>query len=373
MSDVDLLLVLVLIVYLTECLVWVPVSAVGFVARLPWGRRRVAPARPNRAWDRGFLVAVPWPPLSGALVADPMPLLVAPNGVGTLDPDGFFLAWDRVESTGHDGKSVTINGQLAARTATVRLADQLARLVREVAPLSTQKRRTELERFFDGRYVAPDEVRRRLAEHRRCTLPMRLWVNLLWLGLFVGIPLLVYTALVRYWMPLVAWMVVGWLMTPVLFAVTLRRHPGLERPYWPGRIHRLFVAASPLAALRVDDLLVKEVTGDLDPLSVSAALLSNRAFAAHARPTVIDLKRFNEINKLKGDFAEAGEWMADQMLARVRGVIAHRDTTEQRVLAPPERTDPGSTAYCPRCLAQYNRGERCTNDACHRAPLRSFE
>ena len=59
---------------------FVPRRALGLVRR--FGRWRVRPTfAPSAGWLRGFVFGEPWPPLSPALVTEPLPLVVGSSGL----------------------------------------------------------------------------------------------------------------------------------------------------------------------------------------------------------------------------------------------------------------------------------------------------
>lgn len=330
------------------------------------------PARPNRAWDMGVVLAVPWPPLGVTIASDPTPLVMGPEGVGSLGEDAPFWPWEGVMSTGVTARTVTVNGQALCRTTSARLARDLAELLREAAALPERARRRRLERFFDQRFEA-EEVLKRLRIHRRALWPLCLVVNLLWLGMAVGIPLLVYTALVQYWLELVGSLLLLWLLGVVLFFRALRRHPLVPRDLWPDGVHRFFAAASPLSVLRAPDLMAREVASELDPLALGAVLLPPASFRDQARRALAELRWRSGASDSPEPRACASAWMARTLHSRVQRLLKARGIDEDEVMAPPRRNDPRSHAYCPRCLAQYLSGERCTSDECGDLPLVRFQ
>jgi hypothetical protein len=88
------------LIYLFECGEIVPRRALGLAPLFGrWHARRTF--APNASWRRGFLFGEPWPPLSPALVTEPVPLVVGPDGLGHGSgsgggDDARFIAWSDV-------------------------------------------------------------------------------------------------------------------------------------------------------------------------------------------------------------------------------------------------------------------------------------
>lgn len=370
MSEIHHLLLLLTLIYLAECLVWVPPTAVGFRALIPGRWRRQRPFKLSPGWRRGALLSLPWPPLGPLLLCEPLPLVLGPGGVGATAAEGPFFGWSEVREAGASGRQLWVNGELLCTTASVRLCRELEALVRELAGLHVGARERRLKRLLAARH-RHDEVRPRLRRHLWAALPLRLWAGGLWLGLFGGLPAILFTDWVRHWLPLVGWMVLSWIGTAVVFFVTLRRHPLLERPLWPDRLHRFLAAASPLSALRAEDLLSPELLADLDPLAPGAALLPRPLLEVRLRQALVERRRAAETAG-EGARSEAICWQAGRELAEARSLLGRLGLREAEILAPPEPNDPRSRAYCPRCHAQYLEGEVCTDAACAELPLVPF-
>ena len=80
MSDLAELYLVLVLIYWFECGVFVPRRALGLGRRFGrWGVRRTF--APSAGWQRAFVFGEVWPPLSPAIVIEPVPLIVGPDGL----------------------------------------------------------------------------------------------------------------------------------------------------------------------------------------------------------------------------------------------------------------------------------------------------
>jgi len=373
-SDLVELFLVFALIYTLECAEIVPRRALGFISFAgSWRVRRTFV--PNAGWARGLLFADPWPPLEPALVAEDLPLTLGPAGLGLGERGGEtegkgereprFIPWADVESAAAADSLLQINGQTAARLATRRGARDLARICDELRRLPPAAREARLRRWLDARFDRA-AVTARLAVFRRETRALRIATNLLWAGLFLALPGVLFTSFVELILPLAAFTFVAWIAAAILFERTLRRSRWLDRDLRPELSKRIVAATSPLATLRSTDHLARELCGDLDPLAVAAAFLPQARLSAFARPRLGEL-RYRDVVSAPGGEGDL-RWWRDEVLRRCQEALRARELDPDAMLAPPERHDPDVVAWCPRCLAQYRASTpartACENPAC---------
>jgi hypothetical protein len=378
------------LIYAFECAEVVPRRAVGLVAL--WGRWRLRrPFIPNAGWARGLLFAEPWPPLAPALVTEPLPLVAGPDGLawtgggaGSDESGARFLPWTEVERVAAAGASLVVNGESVAVLATRRGAAALAEVLAGLGRLPRAEREVRLERWLDARFDSR-AVLVRLPVLRRETLPLRIAANVLWAGLFLGLPALLFTPVVYFFLPAGAVTVIAWIGAAVLFRRALRRSSWLTPALRPDLAKRVVAVTSPMATMRAADHIARELAGDLDPLAVAAALLPARRLRTAGRAWLCDLRY-----RSAGDPATGGEgdarWWRAQMLARVERTLRAHDIDPDALISPPARDDAEAVAWCPSCLAQYRQGGAgrgagadaaeppvaCANETCRGITLRPF-
>jgi len=386
-SDLVELFLVFALIYTLECAEIVPRRAVGFVAFAgSWRARRTFV--PNAAWARGLLFADPWPPLEPALVTEDLPVRLGPDGLGlggeagdrhdgaggSGGRDARFIPWAEVESAAAAGPLLQINGQTVARLATRRGARALAEICTELRQLpGAAAREPRLRRWLDARFDRAAAAAR-LSVFRREVRALRIAANLLWAGLFLALPAVLFTSLVELVLPLAAFTLVAWVAAAVLFERTLRKSRWLDRDLRPELSKRIVAATSPLATLRSTDHLARELCGDLEPVAAAAVWLPPDRLRVFARPRLCDL-RYREALAAPGAAADL-RWWRGELLSRVEEALRARKLDPDAMLAPPPRHDPDVVAWCRRCLAQYRASTpprtACENPACRGIVLTSW-
>ena len=97
----------------------------------------------------------PWPPLSPALVTEPLPLVVGPDGLYALadrDLVHVHVPWEKVERVAAEGTRLLVNGKVAAVLATRVGARALAGALDGLAAQPRSERESRLRRWLDARF-----------------------------------------------------------------------------------------------------------------------------------------------------------------------------------------------------------------------------
>jgi len=128
MGELESLLLVLALIYLSECLVWVPRGALAFSS---WRGIRFG-IRFSGSWignqHGGLLLSNPLPPLGTVFIVPDLPLSVAPAAVfayssACLDPagrqwhTGRHLAFEIVRNVDVDGRKVLVNGEIFLKAA----------------------------------------------------------------------------------------------------------------------------------------------------------------------------------------------------------------------------------------------------------------
>ena len=253
MTDFAELYLVLIVIYAFECAAFVPRRALGLVRR--FGRWRVrATFAPSAGWLRGFVFGEPWPPLSPALVTEPLPLVVGPDGLyaaedGDVGRGDAHVPWQKVQRVAADGTRLRVNGKVVALLATRVGARALAEALDGLAARSRPERESRLRRWLDARFDGA-AMQARLPPMWRGTLAVRIAATALWVTVFAGLPVLLWTPLAALFLAVGVVAVVAWITAAVLFEVALRRSRwlpgGLRRDFAKG----LAAMASPLATVR---------------------------------------------------------------------------------------------------------------------------
>jgi hypothetical protein len=284
-----------------------------------------------------------------------------------------FRAWDEIQHVTAVQRRIEIDGEPWASTATRRLATTFAEALAALPALPAAARGKRIVMLLDAR-LRRETVRERRAALRRDTRLLAVAANVLWVGVFAGLPVLLWTPWAHFWLELLGLILVGWVVSAAAFALALRRGSATPRDLWPDRAHRWLVYASPLSALRARDVLARELLGDLDPLCAAAELLPARAFAEQARRALAELVHRDQPGDA-GDPAqrEDARWLREAQRARLETLLRASSLDPAALLRAPPREDDQRRAYCPLCLTQYAHGAACANAECNGLRLVPFE
>ena len=367
MSELAELYVLFLVLYLFECLAWVPRRAVGFFAFAGrWRARRAF--RPNASWSISVVFGKPWPPLSPPWLAEPLPFALDPQGITLVEADQRRLAWEDLEPVSARGHRVESGALRLATLASRSGAAALAQVVEKTRTLPAKKREAGLRKFLDARFD-PDAPLARQKEFQQSVRVLRVVSNVLWLGLFGGLGVAVFTRSMLVLLAAAALSLLLWPVNSIAFFLTLRKlaTTWLPREHRPDLAKRLVAMLSPISGVRGADILAREAWANLDPMTVATALLSAQDLARFARPFLVAMQ------PRKDDHLA---WWHAEIHQRMQRVLAQKNIDMSALLAPPVREGDHVESYCPSCLAQFESGpkagEPCPNESCPDVPLRAF-
>ncbi len=376
MSDLAELYLVLVVIYAFECAAFVPRRALGLVRR--FGRWRVRRTfAPSAGWLRGFVFGEPWPPLSPVLVTEALPLVIGPDGLYALaDGDGVHvhMPWEKVERVAAEGTRLLVNGKVVALLATRVGARALAEALDGLAAQPRSERESRLRRWLDARFDGA-AIQARLAPMWRGTLAARIAATVLWVTVFAGLPVLLWTPLAALFLAVGAVAVAAWITAAVLFELALRRGRWLPGGLRPELAKRIAAVASPLATMRACDHLARELAGDLDPLAAAAPLVPASELRAVGRARLVDLRHRRGDDPPEGGEADRG-WWHRETLARVEQTLRDRGIDPDALLAQPAPDGADVIAWCPCCLAQYRGGDEapraCANASCGGIALCAF-
>src|SRR6185295_4193851 len=140
MSDGQMLLLVLALLYLSDCWLWVKKQTVAFVS--PWCRHwRIAALNSSFSNGRGGLLFMnPLPPLGSVFLSHLSPISISPNGIcafnlqalpaiGRPAQSGRALAFTEITGAGADGAYVLVNNQRFTKAATTKQATVIAELI----------------------------------------------------------------------------------------------------------------------------------------------------------------------------------------------------------------------------------------------------
>jgi hypothetical protein len=378
MSDAGTLLLVLILLYLSDCLVLVNRHAVMVRAHFRRFRIRVSNGALGNA--RGALMWLnPLPPFGTLFLARPWPVTISPDAVAayssqTLSPLGRppqtceSIRFADIRETTTNGRDLIINGTVFAHCDSEALATRLAELIRTLQALPPESRETTLQQAWLAT-LDIDELAGRIAHFRQSVRVIRPLCILLWTILFVIGPALI-TSLGSL-MPLLPLIGVALLVHIPIVILYRRAHRNLLPHHRADRFeHTLKMAPCPPMSIRAIDALSRHVTEAAHPLALSALLAARDDFQSFATALVRDLAHPIAPLPEAPLTMETDHWFRTHQLQWMVPFLArHGSTVEQALAAPP--ATPDALTYCPRCTSVLTLASGNCPD-CSGVPLVSF-
>jgi hypothetical protein len=356
MTEGQTLFLILILVYLSDCLIWVKRESVAFVST--WGGRwrlTVPPSWLGNA-NGGVLFLNPAPPAGRIFLSHLLPISISPSGIcaynlQTLPSEarspsqtGQYLSFNQISTTATDGVYLLVNNQKFAKCATPRQAKLLAQVVREVAKTSTTKRERVVRAWMQKQF-ALDEARVRLKEGEAVIEPVQELSSMLFLFLFVLTPVLVSGfGLMPLIIPVAAVMIALAIEIAIMFH---RAHKKLYPAESSERLESLVkMILCPPVSIRAADILTRNQLADYSPIVLASVLAqSERQFV---RAFVLDLQHPLKHEVVDATAEQTMRWAVDEQLQ-----ICLKDYLRPEELLAPSARERDSISYCPRCRCQY--------------------
>ncbi len=362
MTELQGLFLVLFGVYLAHSLVWVEPEAVAFRQGVR-GFRATREGLPLPAVRRKGVWVAPLPPLGGALVCPPYPLMVSPEGASAWRLEGppsesvgaappLFFPFEEMTRIDLAETGIRVAGQAFASSASPMLASRTAHLLAELRRRGPKQRAVAIEKELAARFDLR-RIEERLEACRAAARGVRWTSNLLFLAFWVALPVLA-------WKPglLISWPLALALVLPLL-ALTARRlwiahrelYPELRELRWRAV---LTGALSPLSAMRANDELLHPLLVEFDAVAVARCVCADSAFRRLASEAVRSL-RFptpGELPESDSAHFRVRQWFAARQRAALEEFLARQEVDPNALLAP-ERESSRCLSYCPRCWGQY--------------------
>ncbi len=354
----ETLLFILVLLYLSECLIWVKRESVVFVSASGKSWRLVRPS----AWlgnaRGGLLFLNPLPPGGRVFLSHLSPVSLSPSGVCAFnlqtlhfegrspDQTGEFLPFGKIKDAGVDGSYLTINNQRFARCATTKQARSLAQLIDAMAKASPSKREAMARGWISNQFAAKDAMLL-LKKSNALIKPIRSLSLILFLFLFVFTPVL--GSIVGLMILIIPVAVVMIALAVVIAIIFHRAHKKLYPSESSERFESFVkMILCPPVAIRAADVLTKNLLADFSPI-VLARMLRATGEAQFVRGMILDLKHpiKHELSDAKA--VEALTWTTDEQL---KACLTETKLEWKELIAPAQRED-NSRSYCPRCLCQF--------------------
>jgi hypothetical protein len=363
MSDLQALYLILVAIYLIQCIVWVPEDSICFRKNLR-GEWRVSSGWLHiGAWGLRGVLASPLPLLDGLPVCDRLPLTVSPSGV-LLSPrtslrsaassgaTAAFLKFDELENIHARGKEVLAGRKLLCKSPTTGMACHTAEFLEKLRGKKENKRAVAIEAEF-ARLLDDEAIRARLDDWRKRTALLRWNCSVLFVYLFFLVPVPVtLRGLLSTWPWLLGLLVAQMGIIAWLFRRAHRAlFPDEKEARWTAT---LTILLSPPVAIRANDILLRELFSLFHPLAVAQTLCSEKYFREMASRTLRELRFPLPSAVAPGTPAHhAEDWNRAALLRSVERFVAASGTPPEELLGPPARESALCLSFCPRCWNQY--------------------
>ncbi|HKS37987.1 MAG TPA: hypothetical protein VJW76_12395, partial [Verrucomicrobiae bacterium] len=297
MGELQGLLLVVGIIYLSECLVWVRRGAMAFASSWGTSSRIRHPGVLAGNPRGGLLLTNPLPPLGDIFIVAPFPASLSPEGVfaylaSCLNPAGRrvqtakYASWDDLQPLQIDGRKVLVGGALFLTATSTFGARHTGDLLGRLRKLSKDDRAAAIHQAL-SESLDTRKVSEHLREYRRRSNPIRIFANFLFIYLFLIVPPLIW----RFGFGVLGLCLLGGMLAQTITLALLFRsaHKAL---YPDAREERfkpfLTMLLAPPAAIRAPDVLGRHLLEPFHPLAVARILCSPKRFQDFARQVVID-------------------------------------------------------------------------------------
>lgn len=356
MTDGQTLLLVLVLVYLSDCLIWVKRESVAFV--LSWGGRLRLTVPPSWLGNAkgGLLFLNPAPPAGRIFTSHLVPISISPSGIcaynlQTLPTEarspaqtGQYLSFNQIKKAATDGVYLVVNGEKFAKCATSPQAKMLSGIIRELSKTATSKRERVVRAWLE-RQFALDQASSRLEEGKATVGAIQELSVILFLFLYVFAPVLMSVfGVLPLIIPVGVVMVILAVLTGVMF---YRAHKQLFPSEGSERYeHLVKMILCPPVAIRAADLLTRNLLADYSPV-VLASVLAGAGEQQFVRAFVFDLQHPLKHEVVDETAEQTMRWSVDAQLE-----LCLRFLKSEDLLAPSQREE-GSISYCPRCRCQY--------------------
>lgn len=358
-SEAQTLLFILVLLYLTECWIWVKKQSVAFVSNSGKRWRVTTP----KSWlgnaNGGMLPLNPLPPPGRVFLAHLLPVSISPAGVCAFNSQtlpwgarsttqsGDFVPFSAINKATTDGAYLLLNGEKFTKCVTSKQARALADLIAELSAAKSSKRETLLRSWLAKQFDAK-QAAMAWRETEDAVGPVSWLCSVSFVFMFVAAPVLVTISGLKLWfIPIAAAIVLFAAQTAFTF---YRAHRKLFPRETQERLENVVkMILCPPVSLRAADVLTRNALADFNPLVV-ATVLEGANEQRFVRGILLDLEHplLHEVTEEKA--LETVNWMAAEQLRLSREYVKRAGL--EKLVGPTER-ERDSLAYCPRCSVQF--------------------
>jgi len=362
LSDAQTLFLVLVLLYLSECLVWMKRHSVAFISGLGGGGRVTYPHPWLGNASGGILFLNPLPPAGKVFLSHLSPISISPSGICAFnlqtlpsggrvsDQTGRSLSFAEMKQAGTDGAYLLVNKEKFAKCATPAQAKKLATFIAEMIKASPEQRESLARAWITNQFDL-DAAGERLREGRKTIKLIQAVSWGFFLFLFLFVPVWVSTVgLLEPLLLIALLMVIGAIRIGTLFHTA---HKKLYPEEKSERIESLVkMILCPPAAVRATDLLTRNMLADYSPI-VLADLLTAKLERRFVRAFILDLQYPLKHEVVDETAKGILNWSAaEQLSASLEYVKSGRFGKMAELLSAAQRAA-NSISYCPRCECQF--------------------
>lgn len=356
LSDGQLLLIVIALLYLTECWIWVRGQSVAFVSN--WVRWRVAAPKSWLGNSKGAVLLInPLPPPGRVFLSHLAPVSISPLGICAFNPQtvpsgvrppgqsGRFVVFSDISRCSTEGAYLLVNDQSFAKCVNAKQAKRTSKLINAIV-IAKPANRDRLVRAYIANQFAADEAAGVLREATDIMRPLRWMCSVSFLFLFVLTPILVSTfGLLRMFIT------VGVVLVLLAIQITILFYRAHRTLYADDRSERVESAIKmilcPPVAIRSADFLTRDLLSEYSPIVV-ARLLARDGANEFVRAFIRDLRHPLKHEISDETAADIVSWAGAEQLRHCLEYV--QDTSQVLDSTQPEGE---SVSYCPRCGSQF--------------------
>ncbi len=361
-SEAQTLLLVLVVLYLSECIIWMKRQSVAFISGAGGGGRVAFPHQLLGNANGGILFLNPLPPAGRVFLSHLSPISISPagicafnlqtlpSGVRSQTQAGRSLLFKEIKDAGNDGPYLLVNKEKFAKCATPRQARKLAALISTMVKASPSKReslaRSSIAKQFDA-----SETAARISERKKNIKAMQAagWVYFLYL--FLLAPILVsFFGLLEVFLLMVICVVLAAIGIGSQFYRAHKRFYPEERSERLESLVKMILC--PPALIRAPDLLTRNLLADYSPIVLADLFTGNRE-QRFVRAFILDFQYPLKHEVVDETARSIIDWTAaEQLRASLEYVKRGRFGDPEELLAPVQR-EGNSISYCPRCGCQF--------------------
>jgi hypothetical protein len=339
MTQLGSLFLIVLLVYLVQCICWVSPESVVFALSVRGRGKRKSQGFVWNAFDVAAFFANPLPPLSPPLVMHWPSFQLNPDSIAFSGPDGepVSILWEKL-TISHSGPKLFCNGTQVFKGNEIQV-QSYSGLLQQLR----QARRSQREQIIHNwlrKGMSTQSAARHVKVFHRRSFWLRLVSNMQFFFLFLFLPLAI-----TVFAPRVLWVAI---IAVVLTSITIAMEFWILHKELLGKAADtrfksiLTIALSPISAIRACDVIGRDLLGNYHPVAVASAICQPEHFETLAGEQLRAIK-FG---------GSSSQWYQKKMQGFIEQIVRQKGLQPEQLLIPPVQAS-GCIVYCPRCFAQY--------------------